>query len=74
MNDQNFYVELIDTRCEGFLPIADLQEEIEIHRNRLSAKSGTRDFQWKIGDKVRVKVVAADLDERELVFALDEAQ
>lgn len=72
MNDQNFYVELIDTRCEGFLPIADLQENIEIHRNRLSAKSGTRDFQWKIGDKVRVKVMAADLDERELVFALDE--
>ncbi len=72
MNDRGFYIELSATKCEGVLPISGIPDEIEVASNRLSANSSISDFEWKIGDKIQVKVISADLDDRELVFGIAE--
>ncbi|NOT36138.1 MAG: ribonuclease R [Saprospiraceae bacterium] len=72
MNDRGFYIELIATKCEGVLPMTEIPDEIEVAGNRLSANSSITDVEWKIGDKINVKVISADLDDRELVFGIAE--
>ena len=65
-----FYVQIIENQCEGVLLLDDMDDEIEVKKNRLSASSSISDQQWKIGDRIKVKIVSADLDDRELVFGL----
>lgn len=72
MNDRGFYIELIGSKCEGILPMTEIPDEIEVASNRLSANSSLTDVEWKIGDKIKVKVISADLDDRELVFGIAE--
>ena len=70
MNDRGFYVQIIENQCEGVLLLDDMDDEIEVKKNRLSASSSISDQQWKMGDRIKVKIVSADLDDRELVFGL----
>jgi ribonuclease R len=71
MNDRGFYVQLIENQCEGVLLLDDMDDQIEVKKNRLSASSSISDQQWKMGDHIKVKIVSADLDDRELVFSLE---
>lgn len=71
MNDRGFYVQLIENQCEGVLLLDDMDDQIEVKKNRLSASSTISDQQWKMGDHIKVKIVSADLDDRELVFSLE---
>lgn len=70
MNDRGFYVQIIENQCEGVLLLDDMDDQIEVKKNRLSASSSISDQQWKMGDRIKVKIVSADLDDRELVFGL----
>ncbi|MEP7195330.1 MAG: ribonuclease R [Saprospiraceae bacterium] len=71
MNDRGFYIELIETKCEGVLPMTEIPDQFEVSKNKLSANSNTSDIEWKIGDMIQVKVLSADLDNRELVFGVE---
>lgn len=71
MNDRGFYVQLIENQCEGVLLLDDMDDQIEVKKNRLSASSSISDQHWKMGDHIKVKIVSADLDDRELVFSLE---
>lgn len=73
MNDQNFFIELIKSKCEGVLPISEIPGEPEIHKNRLSARTAEKEMKWRIGDTIQVKVVTADLDDRALILSLDDS-
>ncbi|MCC6816445.1 MAG: ribonuclease R [Saprospiraceae bacterium] len=70
MNDRGFYIELIQTKCEGVLPLSEIPYELEVAGNRLSANSSTSNLEWKIGDKIKIVVLTADIDSRELILGL----
>ena len=55
MNDRGFYVQLIENQCEGVLLLDDMDDQIEVKKNRLSASSSISDQQWKMGDHIKVK-------------------
>jgi ribonuclease R len=69
MNDSGFFIELEKVKCEGYLPFSQFEDEIIINRNRLLAKSAMINKTWKIGDKLRVKLVDADLNQKELLLS-----
>lgn len=66
MNDRGFYVELIDSKCEAVLSFTSVPDNIIVNRNRLSAASSVSDKVWKVGERIHVKIISANLDDREL--------
>ncbi len=71
MNERGFYVELIESKCEGVLPITEIPDEISVHKSRLMANSNIGDIEWRIGDKIKVKVLEANIDDKELLLGLE---
>ncbi len=69
MNDRGFFVELIGTGCEGFLPFGQIEEDIELHSSRMKARSESTSTNWHFGDKIKIKLVDADLNQKELLLA-----
>lgn len=68
MNDRGFFVQLVDSLCEGSLLMEHFDEEISVHKNRLSASASVSDQQWKMGDLIRVRILSSDPEDREIVF------
>ncbi len=65
-----FWVETVDTKCEGLVSVNNLLEydefrHIEADYCLAGMRSGKR---FRIGDKVRIKVVAANLIKRQLDY------
>ncbi len=65
-----FWVETVDTKCEGLVSVNNLLEydefrHIEAEYCLAGMRSGKR---FRIGDKVRIKVVAANLIKRQLDY------
>lgn len=67
MNDRGFYVELDDTKCEGFLAFELVDQQIALHSSRYKASSGQN--TWHFGDRIRVKLEDADLNQKELTLS-----
>jgi len=64
--DRGFFVELVANKCEGMVSFGRLTEAFEIGDGRLSA-TGTRTGQViKMGDKIKVRVISADLAKRQI--------
>ncbi len=65
-----FWVETVDTKCEGLVSIKDLNTYDEfMHDETNYALVGMRTKQsFRIGDKVTVKLVAANLEKRQLDY------
>jgi ribonuclease R len=70
MNERGFYIDLTGTQCEGFLPIENLDEELTFKPGRMAAHSIHSTQTWKIGDKIKVKLLAADIEDKELLLGL----
>ncbi|MBK7812472.1 MAG: ribonuclease R [Saprospiraceae bacterium] len=68
MNDRGFFVQLIDTMCEGSLAMDTFDDNIAVNKNRLSANSTLSDQSWKMGDKIKVKLISSDPEDRAIVF------
>jgi ribonuclease R len=67
-----FWAETVEHKCEGMVGMADLSEFddfvfMEAEYCLVGQGSGIR---FQIGDKVRVKVVAANLDKRQIDFTI----
>jgi ribonuclease R len=65
-----FWVETIEQKCEGMVSITSLAEYDEFRLVQedymlVGARSGRK---FRMGDKVRIKVVAANLDKRQLDY------
>lgn len=65
-----FWVETVAHKCEGFVSLADLSDYDEfIHDEKNYMLSGYRTGQkFKMGDKILIKVVAANLTKRQLDY------
>ena len=65
------YVELTENKCEGLVKINSLKEDYFIYEEEKFTLTGTRtNVQYQLGQSVRVKVLAADLEKRQLNFTI----
>lgn len=71
VTEWGFYVELDESMCEGLVPIRDLADDYydldEKNYCLIGRKHGVR---YTLGDRVKVQVARADLERKQLDFAL----
>lgn len=71
VTEWGFYVELTDSMCEGLVPVRDLADDFYDYDEKnyclVGRRHGTR---YTLGDQVKVQVARADLDRKQLDFAL----
>jgi len=70
--DRGIFVELVDSKCEGLMPFDSLYEAFELETSRLKATGKRTGKIFKMGDKVRVKVMDTDLIAKQINFELVE--
>ncbi len=71
ITEWGIYVELIENKCEGMIPIRDLDDDyyvLDEKNYRLVGRIHHRKYQ--LGDKLTIKVARANLDKKQLDFAL----
>ncbi len=71
VTEWGFYVELDDNMCEGLVPIRDLADDYYDFDEKAYCLTGRRHgTKYTLGDRVKVQVARADLDRKQLDFAL----
>ncbi|MCR4995436.1 MAG: RNB domain-containing ribonuclease [Bacteroidales bacterium] len=69
------YVELNDSKCEGMVPMRDLGDDYyDFDERNYQLLGRRRHHRYTLGDPIRVKVMRANLDKKQLDFALAEEQ
>lgn len=65
------YVELVENKCEGMIPIRDLDDDYYVLDEKNYCLVGRRfNKKYQLGDELTVKVAKANLDKKQLDFAL----
>ncbi|NLO71913.1 MAG: ribonuclease R [Porphyromonadaceae bacterium] len=65
------YVELIENKCEGMIPIRDLDDDYYTLDEKNYCLVGSRfNKKYQLGDELSVKVAKANLDKKQLDFVL----
>lgn len=72
--DRGIFVELVDSKCEGLMPFDSLYEAFDLETSRLKATGKRTGKVFKMGDKVKVKVMDTDLIAKQINFELVEEE
>jgi ribonuclease R len=69
-----FWVETMDTKCEGLISIHNLnkREEFQYNEGEYSLVGQSTGRKFRIGEKVSIRVVAASLAKRQLDYDLED--
>ncbi len=71
VTEWGFYVELDENMCEGLVPVRDLNDDYYDYDEKNFCLIGrNHGNKYTLGDKVRVQVARADLERKQLDFAL----
>ena len=71
VTEWGIYVELIVNKCEGMIPIRDLDDDFYTFDDKNYCLIGRRyQKRYQLGDEVTVKVAKANLDKKQLDFVL----
>lgn len=71
VNGWGFYVELDENRCEGLVPIRDLEDDYyELDEKNFCIYGVNTRKKYTIGDQVKVIVSRADVEKKQLDFSL----
>jgi len=71
VTEWGIYVELIENKCEGMIPIRNLDDDYYIFDEKNYCLVGRHhQKRYCLGDEIKIKVVKANLDRKELDFAL----
>ena len=76
VTEWGIFVEIIETKCEGMIRLADMDDDYyEYDEKNYSVVGRRRRKIYTLGDQVRVKIKKTDVDKRmiDLVFARDSA-
>lgn len=67
-----FWAETVEHKCEGMVSVADLNEfdEFELLENEYALVGRRTGIRFRMGDKVKVRVVSANLDKRQIDYAI----
>ncbi|MEL6274975.1 MAG: ribonuclease R [Bacteroidota bacterium] len=72
MADFGVFVELSENFVEGMISFQHMDEKYELADNKLSMKGGRSGKQLRMGDRVRVRILEADLSRRRIDMELVE--
>ena len=75
VTEWGFYVEITENKCEGLVPMRDLDDdfyEFDEDNYRLIGRRNKRVYQ--LGDNVRVKMARANLVKKQMDFAIVEEE
>lgn len=66
------FVETVNEKCEGMIPVNDLMEidRFEFSERDYAMVGRNTGLRFTIGDKIKVRVLRADLDKRQIDFEL----
>jgi len=71
VTEWGIYVELIENKCEGMIPIRDLDDDYYTFDDKNYCLIGRRYHKkYQLGDALTVKVAKANLDKKQLDFVL----
>ncbi len=71
VTEWGFYVELDENMCEGLVPVRDLADDYyELDEKNYCLVGRNHHNMYTLGDRVKVQVARADLDRKQLDFAL----
>lgn len=71
VTEWGFYVELDENMCEGLVPVRDLDDDYyELDEKNYCLIGRAHHNKYTLGDRVKVQVARADLERKQLDFAL----
>ena len=71
ITEWGIYAEESNTKCEGMIKLRDLADDFyELDKSGYSLVGSKTKKKFSLGDKVKIKVIGADLDRRTLDYAL----
>ena len=71
VTEWGLYVELIDNKCEGMIPIRDLDDDFyQFDEENYRLVGGRYKKKFQLGDKIKVIVARANLEKKQLDFTL----
>ena len=71
VTEYGLYVEINENKCEGFVPLRDLDDDYYEFDERNYCLWGRRYHnRYSLGDEVRIKIASANLERKQLNFAL----
>lgn len=71
VTEWGLYVELDENKCEGLVPIRDLADDFyDLDEKNYTLVGRKRNNRYRLGDRIRVKVARANLDRKQLDFAI----
>ena len=73
ITEWGLYVEINENKCEGLVPIRDLEDDYYEFDEKNYCLMGRRKHRiYRLGDPIRIKVARANLERKQLDFALAE--
>ena len=73
ITEWGLYVEINENKCEGLVPIRDLEDDYYEFDEKNYCLMGRRKHRiYRLGDPIRIKVASANLERKQLDFALVE--
>jgi len=71
VTEWGLYVELNENMCEGMVPVRDLNDDYYEFDEKTYSLTGKRNKQsYRLGDPLKIRVVRANIERRQLDFAL----
>jgi len=71
VTEWGIYVELIENKCEGMIPIRDLHDDYYAFDEKNYCLVGRRyNRKYQLGDELTVKIARANLDKKQLDFVI----
>ncbi|MFB6341524.1 ribonuclease R [Saccharicrinis sp. FJH62] len=71
VTEWGIYVELEENKCEGMVPLRDLDDDFYVFDDANYCITGRRTNKtYRLGDAVRIKVASANLEKKQLDFQL----
>ena len=70
MIEKGIFVELLDSKAEGLIKFSSLTENYDVADSRLVATGRRTGDEIKMGDRVQVKVLGTNIDNRLIDFEL----
>ena len=73
VTEWGLYVELNENKCEGMIPIRDLDDDYyEFDEKNYCLRGRRKNRIYSLGDAIHVRVARANLEKKQLDFALEE--
>lgn len=71
VTEWGLYVELIDNRCEGLVPIRELTDDYyDFDQRNFMLIGRKKNNRYRLGDPVRIKIVNCNLERKQVDFAI----